>query len=338
MITLSGVPYYKKYIILEDNAIGGVEYIKEEVQSYEYENLLKDIVNSYAEPIFKLFFKEKRHISCDEFDINNIDMTYIKEEMLQDKDILKIIVKLFKKYGMIVDTDNNSEHIGNDYVSVKELLYLVNQLVSLYILKIAVDGIEEIKRYNDMMIISDLKYKSKLNQVFDYIFYNVKYDPKIYEKKEKEQYYKVCKNKIVEYINRQNILFEKANKKFIYDEKNDEIKYKQQDYKLLPMLWSNYTESLTAHKYKNHKNPSICPICHKPYYKTSNNQKRCSKHSRDEICKQEKQEMYDKVLEIYDNNRLNKNIKKEIEEKVLNVKNIRQVKKEDLRELLKSQV
>ena len=48
--------------------------------------------------------------------------------------------------------------------------------------------------------------------------------------------------------------------------------------------------------------------------------------------------MYDKVLEIYDNNRLNKNIKKEIEEKVLNVKNIRQVKKEDLRELLKSQV
>ena len=33
-----------------------------------------------------------------------------------------------------------------------------------------------------------------------------------------------------------------------------------------------------------------------------------------------------------------KNIKREIEEKVLNVKNIRQVKKEELRELLKSQV
>ena len=76
----------------------------------------------------------------------------------------------------------------------------------------------------------------------------------------------------------------------------------------------------------------------KYYVKSCNNQKRCSEHSRDEICKQEKQEMYDKVLEIYDNNRLNKNIKKEIEEKVLNVKNIRQVKKEDLRELLKSQV
>ena len=48
--------------------------------------------------------------------------------------------------------------------------------------------------------------------------------------------------------------------------------------------------------------------------------------------------MYDKILEIYYDNRLNKNIKREIEEKVLNVKNIRQVKKEELRELLKSQV
>ena len=54
--------------------------------------------------------------------------------------------------------------------------------------------------------------------------------------------------------------------------------------------------------------------------------------------KQKKQEMYNKILEIYYDNRLNKNIKREIEEKVLNVKNIRQVKKEELRELLKSQV
>ena len=71
-----------------------------------------------------------------------------------------------------------------------------------------------------------------------------------------------------------------------------------------------------------------------PYYKTSNNQKRCSKHSRDEICKQEKQELYDKILETYNNYKLDKKIKKEIEDKILNKKNIREIKKDDLRRLL----
>lgn len=255
--------------------------------------------------------------------------------MLRDKKILKIIIKMFSKYGIIADTENIVDNERKEYVSINEILYLINQLITLYILKTAIEGIEEIKRFNEEMYYTDLKYKSKLKQVFCYIFDDVKYDPKIYDKEtEKEEYYINCRKEIVDYINKRNDLFEQVNNKFLYNKKYDVIEYKQQNYKILSILWRNYTESLTASRFEKSKKPSICPICHMPYYKTSNNQKRCSKHSRDEICKQEKQELYDKILETYNNYKLDKKIKKEIEDKILNKKNIREIKKDDLRRLL----
>ena len=349
---------YEKYVKTEDNCIAGINFKKIGNKSYKYEELL-DIFVKNGKEIFEIYDKIKNSVKYDDLYFLNHNMPYIKEEMLnkkpekeetandkeikEDKTILEKIIEIFNEYGCIVDEDISINNDKDIYFNKISILKLCNQLLIIYVLTTVWNGIIGIGDYHyyEYEYSNYHNYEKKLPQEFinsfSYVIKKIPLNHHIYKKeitdKERNEFCKCCKSEIVEYINKKSQIFTQATKRnFIYNYEKDTISYEYRDLNLLELIWDTLTKSMCSEE--KSKRYAICEICNERFVKTGNNQKRCPKHNRDKICKQDKLEKHNELVEISSNMEIEDETLKKQVTNILDTKEIRKINKKELENVL----
>lgn len=298
---------YKEYIVNQNNDIYGKTTCNEGLCIYNKIDLLNDFSKA-GQDLFAIYGKDIKIKSKDDYEIDFGDLYDFLSIPTFNNNIektTKSLIKLFKKYGLLGDIEESNNDYPLEYITVKGIRKIVNQLLLIYIVNTIRNGLEYLnnKKSDEVLDIVD-----KAITLVEFITNgNLKINLMNANIKEIGQYVIKAKSSLANFINRYNSLFDKTVKRNIQvDENTGNIIYNLCSTDLLQIVWETLVSILTIEN--TNKNILICIECGKIEEKTGKNQKRCLecriKNNDSKRQYEEKKSLVSKIIK-YDINKIN---------------------------------